>query len=411
MEHCRGFRFARSLAMTRTAAPLSAIGTCRSLRMVAEFVGDADGPTLIAVGSIHGNEPSGHAALKRVRDRLLDIEPRLQGRVFLLTGNVSAVAKGVRFQAYDLNRGWTRENVIRNTPESHSLLPEDLEHHELLAIFREVLRSAADEVYVLDLHSTSAGGRPFATVGDTLRNRAFARKLPVTILLGIEEQLEGTMLEFMTNEGAVTLGFEGGQHEDPSAVDNHEALVLLSLVNAGILRGDDLPNAVELSERLRMGSGNPGIFEVRHREPVSDTDEFRMEAGFRNFDPVRRGQVLATNRDGEITAPESGLIMMPLYQKQGDEGFFIVRPVARFWLWLSALLRNLSIADRVRLLPGVTAYPKRPEELQIDTRIARFFPLQIFHLLGFRKLRWKQNFLLVARRQHDTAGPFANRRG
>jgi hypothetical protein len=127
-------------------------------------------------------------------------------------------------------------------PKSHSLLPEDLEHHELLAIFREVLRSAADEVYVLDLHSTSAGGRPFATVGDTLRNRAFARKLPVTILLGIEEQLEGTMLEFMTNEGAVTLGFEGGQHEDPSAVDNHEALVLLSLVNAGILRGDDLPN-------------------------------------------------------------------------------------------------------------------------------------------------------------------------
>ena len=34
-------------------------------------------------------------------------------------------------------------------------------------------------------------------------------------MLGIEEQLEGTMLEFMNNEGAVTLGFEGGQHETP----------------------------------------------------------------------------------------------------------------------------------------------------------------------------------------------------
>ena len=68
-----------------------------------------------------------------------------------------------------------------------------------------------------------------------------------------------------------------------------------------------------------------------------------MEPGFRNFDPVRRAQILATDRDGEITAPESGLIMMPLYQKQGNDGFFIVRPVARFWLWLSALLRNLSI--------------------------------------------------------------------
>jgi len=378
--------------------------------MIGEFVGDADGATLIAVGSIHGNEPSGHLALERVRDRLRHIEPRLHGRVFLITGNVGALEKRSRFQAYDLNRGWTRENVIRNTLEPHSSLPEDLEQHELLAIFRSVLRSAADEVYVLDLHSTSAGGRPFATVGDTLRNRAFARNLPVTILLGIEEQLEGTMLEFMNNEGAVTLGFEGGQHEDPVAVDNHEALVLLSLVNAGILREDDLRDAGELSGRLQRALEAPGIFEVRYRKPISEIDEFRMKPGFRNFDPIRRGQVLAADRDGEIRAPESGLIMMPLYQKEGSDGFFIVRPVARFWLWLSALLRNLSIADRVRLLPGVKAYPKRREQLQIDTRIARFFPLQIFHLLGFRKLRWKQNFLLVARRRHDTAGPFAGRR-
>jgi succinylglutamate desuccinylase len=127
--------------------------------MIWECVGNADGPTLIAVGSIHGNEPSGHLALQRVRDRLRGIEKRLRGRVFLITGNVGALAKGVRFQAYDLNRGWVRENVIRNTHEPHSSLPEDLEHHELLAIFREVLRSAADEIYVLDLHSTSAGGR------------------------------------------------------------------------------------------------------------------------------------------------------------------------------------------------------------------------------------------------------------
>ena len=104
--------------MSRTAATLSAIKTPRSLRMTGECVGNADGPTLIAVGSIHGNEPSGHLALKRVRDRLRGIEKRLRGRVFLITGNVGALAKGVRFQAYDLNRGWVRENVIRNTPET-----------------------------------------------------------------------------------------------------------------------------------------------------------------------------------------------------------------------------------------------------------------------------------------------------
>ena len=27
--------------------------------LIGEFTGNADGPTLIAVGSVHGNEPSG----------------------------------------------------------------------------------------------------------------------------------------------------------------------------------------------------------------------------------------------------------------------------------------------------------------------------------------------------------------
>jgi succinylglutamate desuccinylase len=334
---------------------------------------------------------------------------QLRGRVFLLSGNIRASANGVRFQSYDLNRGWTRNNIIRNTSRLDSSSAEDDEQHELLTIFRDILRSSSDEVYALDLHSTSAGGRPFATVGDTLRNRNFARELPVTILLGIEEQLEGTMLEFLNNEGAVTLGFEAGQHLDPAAVDNHEALVLLALVNAGILHASDVPDIPAIKKRLQDAAGYPDIFEVRHREAVSEFDEFRMNPGFRNFDRVRRGQVLAGNRDGAITAPESGRIMMPLYQDQGEDGFFIVRHVALFWLWLSALMRKLRIAEIVHFLPGVRRYPKHPEQLQIDTRIARFFPLQLFHLLGFRKLRWRQNFLLVSRRRHDTSGPFIKR--
>jgi len=391
------------------SAQIAKSDTPAATRIIGRFIGDPEGPTLIAVGSIHGNEPSGRIALERVSERLGPMRERLRGRVFLLSGNIRASANGVRFQSYDLNRGWTRNNIIRNTSRLDSSSAEDDEQHELLTIFRDILRSSSDEVYALDLHSTSAGGRPFATVGDTLRNRNFARELPVTILLGIEEQLEGTMLEFLNNEGAVTLGFEAGQHLDPAAVDNHEALVLLALVNAGILHASDVPDIPAIKKRLQDAAGYPDIFEVRHREAVSEFDEFRMNPGFRNFDRVRRGQVLAGNRDGAITAPESGRIMMPLYQDQGEDGFFIVRHVALFWLWVSALMRKLRIAEIVHFLPGVRRYPKHPEQLQIDTRIARFFPLQLFHLLGFRKLRWRQNFLLVSRRRHDTSGPFIKR--
>ncbi|MGH9882173.1 MAG: hypothetical protein ACRD6N_12115 [Pyrinomonadaceae bacterium] len=55
------------------------------------------------------------------------------------------------------------------------------------------------------MHTTSAHGVPFATVGDTLRNRKFALNFPTTIVLGLEEQIEGTMLEYVNNLRAVTM--------------------------------------------------------------------------------------------------------------------------------------------------------------------------------------------------------------
>ncbi len=378
--------------------------------LIGEFSGNAEGPTLVAVGSIHGNEPSGQLALERVARRIETLEKMLRGRVYLLAGNVRASAHGVRFLDTDLNRHWTRENIRRNTRVSADASTEDTEQCELLTKFREILKSARDEVYVLDLHSTSAAGVPFATVGDTLRNRHFAQKLPVTILLGIEEQLEGTMLEFLNNEGAVTLGFEAGQHASEEAIDNHEALVMHALISTGILAAEEFPELPSLRRRLESATGKAQLFEVRYREPVSSTDGFQMDPGYRNFDHVKRGQRLAVNKHGTISSPEAGSMLMPLYQKLGDDGFFIVRTVSVFWLRVSEIVRRLRLADFTHWLPGVLRHPKHHEMLQIDTRIARFFPLQIFHLLGFRRLRWQQNFLIVSRRRYDTISPFGSRR-
>jgi len=158
------------------------------------------------------------------------------GRVYFLAGNTRAIRHGARFIGADLNRHWTRENLAKNKADSSaSQIAEDYEQSELLKIFDEILTDAKDEVFALDLHTTSAEGLPFATVGDTMRNRRFAQKFPVTILLGIEEQLDGTMLEYLNNAGAVTFGFEGGQHDSLEAIENHEALIWLALVNSGIL--------------------------------------------------------------------------------------------------------------------------------------------------------------------------------
>lgn len=145
--------------------------------------------------------------------------------------------------------------------------------------------------------------------------------------------------------------------------------------------------------------------EVRHRQAISAEDHFEMEPGFKNFQPVERGQLLARDRTGEIRALETGLILLPLYQKLGDDGFFLGREVKKFWLKLSARLRQLKVGHYIHLLPGVRRDPLNENFLIINTRIARILPLQVFHLLGFRRLRWADKYLVVSRRAYDLVGP------
>jgi predicted deacylase len=396
--------------MTETAIT-SREPTVEGEHLIGKFIGRACGATLIAVGSVHGNEPSGATALRNISGHLGNLREKLRGRVYFLAGNTRALTRGARFIGADLNRRWTTENIARNRSNFPLATVEDYEQSELLKIFDEILTTANGEVYALDLHSTSAAGLPFATVGDTLRNRHFARKFPVRVLLGIEEQLDGTMLEYLNNEGAVTLGFEGGQHESAEAVENHEALIWLALVNSGILAPEDAPDLEKHRKNLAAAvAGKMRFLEVRYREAITPEDEFEMNPGFENFASVKRGQILARNKRGEINAPESGLILMPLYQKQGEDGFFIGREIAPFWLWLSAVLRRLKIGNFIRILPGVRRHATDHESLIVDTRVARFFPLQIFHLLGFRKRRMKGNQLIVSRRRHDRESPFRDKR-
>ena len=375
--------------------------------LIGRFEGDTAGPKVVVFGSLHGNEAAGALALERVASKLAELSLPLRGSVYLLAGNTRALLESVRFIDSDLNRHWTRGNIENNSdgPMIAGTLSEDKEQSELLEILTEILATARDEVYALDLHSTSAEGSPFATVGDTLRNRAFAQKFPITILLGIEEQLEGTLLEYLNNLGAVTLGFEGGQHFAESTVDAHEALVWCALYNSGILRESEGEGVEKWKTVLKEKTGRSRIVEIRYRHGITPSDHFTMHPGFNNFDPIRLGQTLAADARGDVVAPEAGVIVMPLYQKLGEDGFFVGREVAPFWLWLSGVLRHLKIYDLMPLLPGVSR-SEHQDTLEIDTRIARLFPLQIFHLLGYRRLRWSDNRLVVTRRKFDTAGPF-----
>jgi len=375
-------------------------------RVLGRFGNDDAGPRMIVLAGIHGNEPAGLEASRRVLAGLERERPGMTGSVIFLAGNLAAIERRSRFIDRDLNRQWTAERISAALSDGDAA-GAPAEHREQRALhetLRELISTSPGPLYFLDLHTSSAAGAPFLTVGDTLRNRNFAEGFPLPLILGLEEQVDGALLELLNNYGFITMGVEAGQHESPEASNVHEAVVWLALGASGVMgRSFGVERYHKLLDRAR--SGLPRVVEVRRRHAIDDGDGFRMEQGYRNFQPVRAGEVLAHDRTGPIRSPEGGLILLPLYQGQGDDGFFIAREVRVFWLRVSALLRRMRARGVLRLLPGVRRDPGRPDVFVVNTRIARWYPLEIFHLFGFRKLRTTGEELTVSRRRYDLAPP------
>jgi succinylglutamate desuccinylase len=377
-------------------------------RVLGRIRGDRPGPTLFCVGGIHGNEPAGVAAARRVLEALSRMRSAVRGEFVAVRGNLRALEQRKRFVDRDLNRAWGPLQVERvlSAGDKPPGAAEDAEQRALLQVIDRVLGDARGESYFLDLHTSSAHGCPFVTVGDTLRNRDFAVRFPLPLILGLEEQVDGALLEHLNNRGLVTMGVEGGQHEAPESVDYLEAVLRLAIVAAGIVERGDVPQ-LDADRRLlsHAAAGAPRVIEVRYRRAVSPGDGFTMNPGFTNFQPVTEGAIIAHDESGAIAAPQGGLILLPLYQGQGDDGFFIAREVKPFWLKVSTLLRRMRIGDAVRFLPGVRPHSTTDSTWVVDTRVARLFPLEILHLLGFRKLRKDGPYLLVSRRRFDLNPP------
>jgi succinylglutamate desuccinylase len=149
--------------------------------------------------------------------------------------------------------------------------------------------------------------------------------------------------------------------------------------------------AREAAEACRRGR-------IRHRHLVRE-GRFEMLPGFRSFMPVRKGQAVARDKSGDVRCPEDGLMLMPRYQGQGEDGYFLARAVAPFWLRLSAWLRRARLDRLVPLLPGVRRHPSEPDRFLVDPDVARWQVVNVFHLFGYRHVREAGDRLVFSRRR------------
>jgi len=260
----------------------------------------------------------------------------LCGNVIAFSGNRAALARGVRFVSRDLNRGWCGPHLERLGRLSRDELAfEDAEQRELHDAFVRLEREASRLVF-FDLHTTSGPTEPFLCFADTPANRALACALPVNVVLGLERTVHASMLTWASSRGHVGISFEAGQHDEPAARVRHIGAIWMLLVAVGVVDAARVPEGdarrAALERGVTGGAGRPGpgarVVEITHRHVVEPGDDFEMLGGFAGFDRIEAGQIVAHDRRGPVRAPDSGLMLMPRYQPQGEDGFFLAREVA-----------------------------------------------------------------------------------
>lgn len=376
------------------------------VRIIGRYGGQVAGPSIFVIGGMHGNEPSGVEALQYVFQKLDQLKPNFKGEIIAITGNLKALQVGQRYIDTDLNRLWKMKPDMENL-ENPIASAEKEEFEEIQSMISKAISNRRGPLIFLDLHTTSAESPPFLLIGDTLRNRKFVSQLNLPVVLGVEEQLDGPMMSYINAQGHIAIGFEAGQHKAASSVKNQKCLVWSLLARAGCLEESAIPDIQASRTWLSKQIAEVGsdFFEVRLRHGISIEDNFRMKKGYLNFQAIEKNETLAHDQNGAVLAKEKGFIFMPLYQSQGDDGFFIVRKIDPFWLKTSIFLRKIGFHKILPILPGVKRQKVPNGALEMNTGIARFLGTQLMHLLGYRRIKEKGQKLLFIKRRFDLRGP------
>lgn len=286
-------------------------------RILCAGEGPEPGPSIAVITGLHGNEPDPVDALRSFHPLARELGGLQRGRVAIFTGNRRALSVGSRYLDRDLNRGWTDGRLMRLEQELDPQGPlEDAEQLELYHALEQFLDGARGPRIVLDLHSFSGEGRPFALGTDRAEHRRVARALGLSLVFGLQEALVGALSDFYDGRVELCLAIETGRTGAPGVRERvREFMVrILGLFEMCSSGGFGLLPAAE-----------PEVLRVTHRHPVAREDAFHMLPGFSSFQEVARGELLARDAQGPLYAPHAGWLLMPLYQDVGNDGFFLAQ--------------------------------------------------------------------------------------
>lgn len=308
-------------------------------RVLGERTGNQHGPLLIIFAQIHGNEPAGFHATHELFEAI-DAEYTknknfdFRGKIVALQGNKRASELGVRFIDKDLNRSWIPEHVEKiKVTDNEELEAEDIEIKENLELIHHYIQDyQPTRLILLDLHTTTAHGGLFIIPAVDEESRKIALHMHAPVLHGFLNGLKGTTLHYFNTENmgiyTTSICFEAGQHNNPESIQHAVSAIISCFTAAEGFYPEDIETKHEVL-LLSNAHGLPREGNLVHVHRIKDGDDFKMRPDkvYKNFDPIQKGELIANDKNGEIYSDYTGSILMPLYQKQGDDGFFVIVPI------------------------------------------------------------------------------------
>lgn len=295
-------------------------------RLIDKIKGKEKGKEVIIIAGMHGNELAGVRAVKKVMNYIKKNNLSVKGNITALYGNMKAVKKELRFIDKDLNRLWTKEHLSKDFKKSEIYELKELQ--ELNKAIEDICNNDYANCVMLDFHSFTAASGIFAIPADNQKSIDLAKQFGVQFIEQLTSDLQETAIQYFAFKGATAVVFEGGQHYSEETEPNIKAAAFIALSHSGNIHSSEVSQFDEYVKTLKeKAAGLPTHYKLSYIHRIKNRNDFEMKKGYINFQEIEKGELLAHENGKPVTAKCKGRMLMPLYQKKGNNGFYIIKEI------------------------------------------------------------------------------------
>ena len=263
--------------------------------MITTFNTKIDGPNLVIMAGVHGDEPCGVSALIEAMTKYTII----RGRITWVIGSPKAVNNSCREYQTNLNR------IFRDDLSLSEFEKKTYEY----ARSRELMPILAEADGLLDIHSsTTLDTIPFIICEQ--HSYQTASFLPAKVIVSGIDVLHPTGTDAYVNKmGGQGICIECGNHNDPQAVTVARAAIESFFCAFGMIQTKEL--GIPTSHRY-----------IKAERIYKNKSTFVLTKDFPEFARINKGDVIGYDGGREVCADRSGVILFPQNcTEQGREAF------------------------------------------------------------------------------------------